>query len=209
MSKRWNISQQVKNQKEEMDTSVLTESEPMGGFMSYKEPVATNRQASQQQKTFSVSQIFFILIFLSLLGLNAQLFVLAKRYVVKIDAISVKIDDVGDSVSSQENKIAGLSRNLVSLSSKQAAFENEFVSTKDEVVALGANKSNSKEINSLKSSMASIEEKLEALIKSDEYQKEASQKLQDKSDKLIRQFTLYDMELKSLSEQSTNIVLEY
>ncbi len=197
MSKRWNVSQQIKNQKEDIDASVLTDDESIGGFMSYNEPV---KQSQPQQQSFSVSQIFFILIFLSLVAINAQLFFLAKRYVVKIDSIDVKVGDIQDSISSQEARVNGFSRNLISLSAKQAAFENEFVGLKDKMIALEGGQGEVAQVSSLNSSLALIEEKLDILVKSDEAQKEVSKELQDKSNKLIRKFTLYDMELKRLAD---------
>jgi septal ring factor EnvC (AmiA/AmiB activator) len=199
MSKRWNTSQQVK--KENIDAAVLTEDEPMGGFMSYREKEVTRPPSPSPRKTASVGKIFFTLILLSLIALNAQLFILAQRYVVKIDGIEGKIDGIQDSVSAQSDKVSGLSRNILSVSSKQSAFEDEFVAVKNKVLALEDRQESAGDIDQIKSSLANIESRLAVLAASDERQQNLTEELRDKSDRLIRKFTLYDMELRSVTGQ--------
>jgi len=195
MSKRWNLSQQIQGGKDNFEAPIQDEDSADSAFVTYQE-----QRRTQQRRAVSVTKIFFTLIFLSLVGLNVQLFLLAQKYVLKIDTIGTKIDDVQRSIALNKTEIAGVSRGMLSLKSKQEVFESEFVDIKDKVIALSEQAAKPAELASVERRFKALSDKIAALTRSDAMQREMIETLRKKKDRLVRRFALYDVELKRMSK---------
>lgn len=194
MSKRWNMSQQAQEDRDCFKVDVRNDDIVDDAFVPYQE-----QKRIRKKKSGSASKIFLALIFLSLVGLNAQLFLLAQKYVVKIDTIDGKIDDVQRSLALNKTEINGVSNNMVSLRSRQEALETEFVDIKDKFIALSEKMAKPTEVVSLEQAVDELSNKIAELIRSDAKQHETIETLEKKKDSLVRRFALYDAELKRIN----------